>query len=768
MLIAIVLAGLILAPSMPLVVKTFKEKAGWVIALLPGLITLYLLAQLSTVVAGQVAQAQWSWVPSLGLSFAFRLDGLGLLFALLISGIGTLIAIYAGSYLKGYGDLSRFYLYLLIFMAAMLGVVLADNLLALFVFWELTSISSYLLIGFNHDQAASRAGALKALLITGTGGLVMMAGFIILGQVAGTYTISELPTNLPESGLYVPMLLLILVGALTKSAQWPFHIWLPDAMQAPTPVSAYLHSATMVKAGVYLLARLSPALGDTPLWQGIVGVIGLITMVGGGLIALKQTDLKAILAYTTIGWLGMLVMLLGWGGHYAVQAAMVGVLVHALYKGALFMLAGGIDHETGTRDIGLLSGLRRMMPVSAWLTFAAALSMAGIPLLFGFLAKELLLEAALHTEMGEPAGWLMVGAVVLASLLNVAIALRLAVGIFFGPTRYPDQETHTVHDPYLAMLFGPGVLAGLTVLFGVWPGAVNGLMTQASSMVLGELVAVKLALWHGITTPLILSMVAIGLGVAVFWGYGVAAAAATHLLRPSFNFFYDLALANLLKGSTSLTNFLQNGRLRYYLATILISATGLIGYAVLFRTNDLINWAEITLIRPTIYEIILGLIIIMAAFRITRATGRLEAIAGLGVVGALVSLFFVLFSAPDLALTQLLIETLMVIVFLLVFHFLPTFFKEHTTKREHGRDFFISGLMGLLAFGLVLLATAVTLPNTGLSLSEFFTANSYLEAHGRNIVNVILVDFRGVDTLGEITVLAIAAIGIFALLRSRD
>jgi multicomponent Na+:H+ antiporter subunit A len=318
------------------------------------------------------------------------------------------------------------------------------------------------------------------------------------------------------------------------------------------------------------------------------------------------------------------------------------------------------------------------------------------------------------------------------------------------------------------MLLGPGVLAGLTVLFGIWPGAVNGLMTQASSVVLGEPVAVKLALWHGITTPLILSLVAIGLGVAVFWGYGFAAAAANRLLRPSFNFFYDLALANLLQGSTTLTRFWQNGRLRYYLATILMSATGLVGYAILFRASDLINWSDIIFIDPTIYEIILGLIIIMAAFRITRATGRLEAIAGLGVIGALVSLFFVLFSAPDLALTQLLIETLMVIVFLLVFHFLPTFFKEHTTKKEHGRDFLISGLVGLVAFGLVLLSTAITLPHTDLSLSEYFTTNSYPLAHGRNIVNVILVDFRGVDTLGEITVLAIAAIGIFALLRSKD
>lgn len=763
----IVLSGLIAAPFAPLLHSIFKMRLGWVIAFLPGMIFAYLAAQLPAISAGQVISSQWEWVPSLGLTLSFRLDGLSLLFALLISGIGALVAIYGGSYLKGHQDLGRFFLYLLLFMAAMLGVVLSDNLLALFVFWELTSISSYLLIGFNHDQAESRAGALKALLITGSGGLVMMAGFILLGQMTGTFNISNLPTNLAESPLYVPMVIMILIGAFTKSAQWPFHIWLPDAMQAPTPVSAYLHSATMVKAGVYLLARLSPVLEDSSIWFYGVSTIGLVTMVAGGVLALKQTDLKAILAYTTIGWLGTLVMLLGWGHDYAVEAAMVGILAHALYKGALFMLAGGIDHETGTRDIRRLSGLRRVMPITMGLMFAAAFSMAGLPLLFGFISKELLLEAVLHVDYGTPMNWVAIGAVILASLLNVAIGLRLTLGLFLGPLRYPEQETTKIHDPYPGMLLGPGVLAGLTVLLGVWPGAANGFMAQASSQVYGELLTVKLALWHGLTTALWLSLTAIGLGVVVYGVYAAAAAVVSRFLYPVFNTGYEFLLAGLLRGSERITGVLQNGKLRYYLATIFVAAALLVGLALFIYQDTLFAAGLPQLPFPGLYEFLLGLIIVVTAIRITRSTGRIEAIAGLGVIGALISLLFVLYSAPDLALTQLLIETLMVIVFLLVFHFLPQFFEERTLRLSQIRDIVISLFVGLTATSLVLLAVGTDLPVTQQSLASYFTENSYELAHGRNIVNVILVDFRGTDTLGEIAVLAIAAIGILALLRGR-
>ncbi|MCL4871538.1 MAG: DUF4040 domain-containing protein [Anaerolineae bacterium] len=758
----IVLSGLIAAPFAPLVVRAAKTRAGWVIALLPALIVAYLAAQLPLVLTGQVIEAEWPWVPSLDLTLAFRLDGLGLLFALLISGIGTLIAIYGGSYLKGHPDLGRFFLYLLVFMAAMLGVVLSDNLLALFVFWEMTSISSYLLIGFNHDQEASRKGALKALLITGLGGLFMLAGFVLLGEMGGSYTISQLPTTLSTMPLYLPMLILVLIGAFTKSAQWPFHIWLPDAMQAPTPVSAYLHSATMVKAGVFLLARLSPVLADTPAWLYLVSGFGLITMVAGGILALKQSDLKAILAYTTIGWLGTLVMLLGWGGHYAVEAAMVGVLTHALYKGALFMLAGGIDHETGTRDIHLLGGLRRLMPVSAVLTAAAALSMAGIPLLLGFVAKELLLEAALHTGYPDWLGWLAVVAVVLASLLNVAIALRLSYGVFFGPERYPKREGYKLHDPYPAMLLGPAVLVVLSLLFGVWPGGLNGMIAQASGAVLGESLTVKLSLWHGINLALILSLTAIALGVGVYLVYGRVANGVNRVLRPTFNNAYEMTLAGMLSGAGRLTGKIQHGYLRYYLMVILVVGAAAVGQAMIRYAGTLFSRPDLGNIQA--YEIMIGVLTITAIVMIARTDDRYTAIVLLGVVGALISLIFVLFSAPDLALTQLLIETLMVIVFLLVFHFLLRDFPDHTSTFDRKRDLLISLVVGAAAFGLVLLA--INIPGDP-TITDYFVANSYTEANGLNIVNVILVDFRSLDTLGEISVLAIAGVGIYALLRGK-
>lgn len=766
MLIITVLSGFIFAVIAPMVVRVFKARSGWVIAALPMTLFVYLASQLASVAGGQTIRTEWPWSPSLGLSLSFQLDGLGLLFALLISGIGALVTIYAGDYMQGRDDIGRFYVYLLMFMAAMLGVALADNLIALFVFWELTSVTSYLLIGFDHDLPESREGARKALLITATGGLAMMAGFILLGQMAGTYEISQISNlkfQISNLNLYIPALALVLVGAFTKSAQWPFHIWLPDAMQAPTPVSAYLHSATMVKAGVYLLARLSPALGGTDVWFYVVSSVGLITLLLGGLVALKQTDLKAILAYTTIGWLGALVMLLGWGTHYAVEAAMVGVLAHALYKGAMFLIVGGLDHETHTRDIRQLSGLRRTMPISAALMGLAAGSMAGLPLWFGFIAKELLLEAALHSGYPSALAWMAPALVVLASALNVAIAWRVFHGVFFGPVA--DFGGKHIHDPRLAMLLGPGALGVLSVVLGAWPGLVNGLAAQASSVVLGEAAQVKLALWHGVNAPLMLSLTALAVGTGLYAVYGRAAAWLTRALGVSLNRVYDGAMDGLYAFAQATTRALQNGTLRHYLMIILVTAMGLIGYALIGRGWELIHVSELAQIeRPGLYEMLLSGVIVVTAFMVTRAQGRLTAIAGMGVIGAMVSLFFVLFSAPDLALTQLIIETLMVIVFLLVFHFLPRFFQEQTSGLARARDIAVSLFVGLAAGGLVLFAIGQPVES---DLAEYFIANSYKLAHGRNVVNVILVDFRGLDTLGEISVLAIAATGVYALLKGK-
>jgi multicomponent Na+:H+ antiporter subunit A len=765
-IIIAVLSGFGLAVAAPWLYRAARGATGWLLALLPAGLAIYFASLLRAVAAGEAIVISYPWAPGLGVSLSFYVDGLSLLFALLISGIGALVVIYAGGYLAGKPTLGRFYTIVLLFMASMLGVVLAGNVISLFVFWELTSLTSYLLIGLDHDRPTARAAALQALLVTGGGGLALLAGLVLLGQVGGSLELVTLLSNgdaIREHALYLPILLLILLGAFTKSAQAPFHFWLPNAMEAPTPVSAYLHSATMVKAGVYLLARLSPALGGTEAWHYLVTGAGMATMLLGALLALAQTDLKRILAYSTVSTLGALVLLLGLDTTLSVKAAMLFLLVHALYKGALFLVAGAVDHETGTRDIRQLGGLARAMPITAAAAGLAALSMAGLPPMLGFINKELLYEAKLQAPH---AAGLITAAGVAANMLLVAVAGIVGFRPFFGRRGEMPKKPH---EAPLAMWLGPAVLAGLGLLNGLFPEALpSTLVSAAASAVRAQPTEVKLALWHGINPILALSVLTVAVGVAIYAGRAALRRAVSAALRNAGRWGpqagYELALRGLNRVAGAQTRFLQSGYLRSYLTIIILTTVGLAGYALAARGG---GWrlelpaGGATDIR--LYEVLVGLLVLAATLLALRSSSRLTAVAALGVVGYGVALIYTLFGAPDLAMTQFAIETLTVFLFVLVLYRLPRF-ASFSSRRARLRDAVVALAAGGLLTVLVLVAIAMPMESR---LSPFFAENAVPLARGRNIDNVILVDFRSLDTLGEITVLAVAAIGVYALLKLR-
>ena len=750
-----------MADDYPSVDRVMGGPAGWISIAFPTILFLYFLGLLPEIAQGPQVYG-FDWVPSLGVQLSVLLDGLSMTFALLITGIGAAVTLYSARYLGDHPDYPRFVSYLLMFMVGMLGLVLADNLIMLFVFWEITTIASYLLIGFNADSAASRRSALQALLVTGTGGLILLAGLIVLGTVAGTSQLSQIVTMgdmIRAHPWYLGILLLFLAGAFTKSAQVPFHFWLPNAMAAPTPVSAYLHSATMVKAGVFLMARMNPALGGTDAWFWILTLFGGVTAVFASVMALRQTDIKQVLAYTTLMALGTLTMFIGAGTHYAIVAAMLFLVVHSLYKAALFLMIGIVDHATGTRDAGVLGGLSKAMPLTGLAAALAAISMAGIPPMIGFIGKEFMYKAGLGLD-GFGAFWVTAMAFA-ASVLMFAVGGIVALKPFRGDLR---PTPTTPHEGPWAMLAGPLVLGALSLIFGLLPGVLGHyLVGPATHAVFGEVREVHLYLWGGINMALFLSLLTFLAGWLVYRRHqAIRDRLAAFEARSPIDF--DAGWDRLLDGFKAFaawqTNVIQTGSLQRYMAVMFATFVVMVGGSYLIKgAFHGVPGLSAEGVHP-IQWTVLGLIVAGAILTVWTHS-RMTAIAGMGASGIGVSLIFIMFSAPDVAITKLLVEVLVVVLVSVVMLRLPYLPRRSKTRFRTGHAV-IAGGAGLVTTFLLMSVMATDFDRR---LTSFFEAASYPEAHGRNIVNVILVDFRALDTFGEITVVAIAAIAAFALLR---
>ncbi|NTE33848.1 putative monovalent cation/H+ antiporter subunit A [Agrobacterium tumefaciens] len=751
------------ALAAPVLVKRFGHNAAWVLAIAPALAFAHFALMLPEIAAGGVVTGGYAWVPSFNLSFSWFIDGLSLTFALLITGIGLLIVLYAGGYMKGHPQQGRFLSFLLLFMGAMLGVVVSDSLLMLFVFWELTSITSFLLIGFDHERPASRRAALQALVVTGGGGLLLLAGLIFIWDISGVTQLSMLVRGgdvLRDSPFYLAALLLVLGGAFTKSAQFPFHFWLPNAMEAPTPVSAYLHSATMVKAGVYLLMRLNPVLGDTAAWQILLPFFGGLTMLTGALLAVRQTDLKLMLAYTTVSSLGLLVMLTGFGSDHAIEAAVLYLVAHSLFKGALFMVAGIIDHETGTRDVTKLGGLRKAMPITFAAALAAAISMAGLPPFFGFLAKEEIYYALAH---GNPRAVLFTGIAILGNGLMFAVAFAVALKPFLGkPVKTPK---HAREGPLLLWL-GPAVLAMKGLTIALFSGIAHFyISTPMASAIAGEARPVEISLIPHIGVPLGLSLLTVALGIVLY----TQLSAVRGLIDRTFKALgagpdkgFDVFIEMLVKVSFHFTRLIQPGRLEFYVtATFAVIAAVLL--VPLFLYGELPSMPSWPRDMP-IHELTFIAIAVAGLIAVLTASSRLTAIIALGIQGFAVAVIFLLFGAPDLSFTQFMVETLSVVILTLVMTRLRLSPSDHRGLGQKLLDSTIAIACGT-GFALFLMrATEASFDNR---LTDFYNTYSKVIAHGANVVNVIIVDFRGTDTLGEIAVVMITGLAILALIRIR-
>ncbi|MFD1038555.1 Na+/H+ antiporter subunit A [Virgibacillus byunsanensis] len=766
-----VLLPLLIACFIPMISK-IKDKVhtGIFVLFIPLFIFIYFIQYIGSDFSP--VRQSYSWIPSLGINLNFYLDGLSLLFVLLISGIGTLVVLYSVYYLHKSERLGHFYVYLLIFMAAMLGVVLSDNIYVLYTFWELTSISSFLLIGYWHFNKKSRYGALKSMLITVFGGLSMFGGFILLSVITGTTSIQAMisQTDIILNSDYLPLILiLILLGAFTKSAQFPFHIWLPDAMEAPTPVSAYLHSATMVKAGIFLVARFSPIFSSYEWFFITVSIFGIVTLCWASYMAVRQTDLKAILAYSTISQLGMIMAMLGFGTEIAVFAAVFHILNHATFKGSLFMVAGIVDHETGTRDIRKLGGLLTFMPMSATLALFGTFSMAGLPLPFlnGFYSKELFFDATLHLNEGALTITSFLIQIipylaVFGSIFTFVYSMYFLFGVFGGKEQI-EKLPKKPHEAPIGMLISPIILVMGVILIGLFPNMVNGtFIAHAAEAVSGIEITKDISFWHGFMyPPLLMSLVVVGLGTVLVTTRKKWTGIYQYVPgKFSFNGVYDSMLRKLTSYSGKITDTYMTGSLRLY-AAIILSVILIVTFSVMIATNGFYITFD-NLAPITILELAVVLIMVVAAIATIFAKQKVSAILILGVVGYGLATLFVVYRAPDLALTQLVIETITVALFLLCFYHLP-----QLRPRNETRGFKTINAVIAISFGalMTLVGIASHSSNWFDSISEYFVETSYELGGGKNIVNVILVDMRGLDTLFEIAVLGIAALAIFSLIK---
>ncbi|MFP4654428.1 MAG: hydrogen gas-evolving membrane-bound hydrogenase subunit E [Methanohalobium sp.] len=769
------------AALVPVAQKILKHRIGWFASAIAVVSFLLIVSVAPAIIHGEIVTDAVSWIPSVGVEFSIYADGLSLLIGLIASGIGIIIMSYSNGYMSHKEDLSRYYQYLLLFMGSMSGMVFSANTIQLFIFWELTSITSFMLIGFWRHRPLSIYGATKSLIITAAGGLVMFIGFLVLHSITGTF---DIPTILNDPStierikshdLFLVTLVFIFIGAAAKSAQGPFYIWLPNAMEAPTPVSAFLHSATMVKAGVFLIARIHPIFSGTEAWFLLVSGTGMVTMVLAGFLAFRQNDIKGILAFSTISQLAYLVTMYGYTTYHepgiGVAAATFHLLNHATFKACLFLVAGIVAHEAATRDIRKLGGLRHEMPLTFIVAFIGALAMAGIPPLNGFLSKEMFYESSVEmgAALGFPFSLLVPGIAVIGGVLTFAYSIKLIDGIFLGK-RKDEFLPHHIHEAPYVMLIPAGLLAGLIVLFGLVPSIpVHSVIEPTTSGILLETVHLHVTHWHGFTPAFMMTIVTFILGLLTYTKYDSLAQWQDKFNasypKISVNYYYDSIVNNARTNAHRISSILQPGPIKTYINALLILVIVLIALPLIILSGNLIP-QTLSFNVPS-YEALLMLLMVVAAVAATVLPKYLPAIIALSSLGYMVSLLFIYLKAPDLALTQILVETLTTIIFLLVIVRIPQTFREKIPKGTLTRDIFISGLVSAGVF-IVLINATQGIVSPFEPLSYYFIEKSVPLTGGHNLVNVILVDFRGYDTLGEIAVLCLAALGVYNLVHSRS